>query len=1123
MMSFLDEVRADREDLARVLKKHKGIRRTVEELYPDTAHFIYELLQNAEDTKATEATFILNDLALIFEHNGRPFSERDILAITDIGEGTKAEDDNKIGRFGVGFKAVFAYTETPRIWSPTFSFEISDLVLPTEIAATCDLGASTRFEFPFNNAKKPPHDAHADVLGGLEELAETTLLFLSHLESIRWQVGETSGEVLRVPHTENYIEVLKQTDGKTTSASHFLRFTQPVRGIEKQRIAIAFALDQMPNATAFDPNLPLAKQLRIVPANPGRVAVSFPCIAESSGLRFHFHAPFITTADRATVKDTPTNAPLFEELAELSASALTTIRDLELLTGEFLSVLPNPQDAIPPRYQPIRAAILAEMNNKPLTPTQAKSHAAAKNLLQAKAALKELLSPEDVEFLVDYTDEPPQWAISAAQKNSNADRFLAGLAIRNWDTEEFVERIEGLSHVKRNSIPDIISTGRLYAPFDADLAEWFAGKSLEWHQRFYALLYHEFSPDEDWDRIEPLLIVRLSDGSYKTGKESYFPSETTKSDELLPRVNEAVYSSGRSKTQQEAAKKLLEAIGVREVGEVEQVQAILDQRYSAPSIDPRQSDLKRFIALVEKEPTQSKLFAKYYIFERVDGKWGTPAQVFLDSPFLETGLTLYHDTLGDKSKRKALSASYADLKIPPGRIRKFAEAVGAQTQLEICEADCSDNPQWTYLCGVGGERNTSPINQDFTILELKRLLSRASTELSKLVWRTMCSLPRNPNRLVAKYQRNETHGYRVADSQLVHTLRHYAWVPQTGDRFARPAEANSDKLPEGFAFDPGYEWIKKVQFGECNRQRAEENANRESTAKELGFSDAEALERAKKFAALPKDKQERILADSEGRRNPSFPDHEPRDPDFRRDRVGQQAEDAPDRKTEQRTQSVSVGREAVKEQTLPYLRAEYTNPNGEMFCQACKAVMPFKLDDGSFYFEMVEFLPKLRKRHYQNYLALCPNHAAMFQHANGSEDLMRSMFLDLTNTELEVVLAQEDTTIQFTKTHIADLKAVIEADESPKEADALPGVVASQTEGEPFALPADKTMVIQVHEPITIAQLALLLEVKPFQLISELMKHGAFMSIRDTLSREQVEKMASKWGYSVHTDSPTTG
>ena len=100
--------------------------------------------------------------------------------------------------------------------------------------------------------------------------------------------------------------------------------------------------------------------------------------------------------------------------------------------------------------------------------------------------------------------------------------------------------------------------------------------------------------------------------------------------------------------------------------------------------------------------------------------------------------------------------------------------------------------------------------------------------------------------------------------------------------------------------------------------------------------------------------------------------------------------------------------------------------------------MPFKLDDGSDYFEKVEFLPELKKRHYQNYLALCPNHAAMFKEANGSAELMCDMFLEVSDHELEVVLAQQNTTIYFTKTHIADLKKVIEVEQRDPTPQASP-------------------------------------------------------------------------------------
>jgi len=238
-VGIIEEVRLYNEDLAKTLKKHTGIRRLVEDLYPDSAHFIYELLQNAEDTGATEAIFRLEEQSLFFEHNGRSFEPRDIYAITDIGEGNKVDDEDKIGRFGIGFKSVFAYSETPFIWSPTFSFKISELVLPTEIDGKTD--SNTHFEFPFNNPKKTPKDAYLEISSGLDELAETTLLFLSNMESIHWQVGgQPAREVLRIEHSRNHVEVLKQIDGKKTTNSHFLRFSKPVDGLKNQNITVAF-------------------------------------------------------------------------------------------------------------------------------------------------------------------------------------------------------------------------------------------------------------------------------------------------------------------------------------------------------------------------------------------------------------------------------------------------------------------------------------------------------------------------------------------------------------------------------------------------------------------------------------------------------------------------------------------------------------------------------------------------------------------------------------------------------------------------------------------------------------------------------------------------------------------
>jgi hypothetical protein len=1022
-MCVIEAVHREREDLARVLKKHAGIRRIVEDLYPDSAHFIYELLQNAEDTHANHAHFVLTPNSLTFEHDGRPFEPHDIEAITDIGEGTKAGDDDKIGRFGVGFKAVFAYSETPHIWSPTFSFKISDLVLPERLDPWPNLGNKTRFDFPFDNPKKDPETALKEIEAGLNELAETTLLFLTHLESIRWEIGDDiSGSVLRIKRSNYHFEVLKNSSGTPATSTHFLKFDKAVEGLEKQRVALAFALDFLPGVEQFNDKKSLTKQLRIVPAVPGRVAVSFPAEKETSGLRFHLHAPFVPELSRASIKETPANQPLFQQLALLAAASLHEIRDLGLLTADFLAVLPNPQDTLPNRYEKIRQSIVEEMNSKPLTPTHGKGHAPARQLLQAKASLKELLTQEDLAFLHKRAEKPYQWAIGAAQKNSNVDRFLVGLAIRDWDTDAFVELVSEKTSTSgrwNDTPPHYVSSP------DEEFMSWLSGKPVDWHQKLYGLLYAELIPTVRSYKLKGRTIIRLSTGTYGIGGTCFFPTDGVEHDDILPRVDARVYSSGKSKPLQENAKKFLEAIGVREVGEAEQIEAILKQRYQRENLTPRKGDLKRFITLVEIEPQRARMFADYFVFEGKDGNWHEPRGIFLDEPFMETGLSAYYEAIGGQAKRCALAESYHSCGISVQKIAKFAAAVGAQSRLEIASTTCSANPQRAYLHGVFGDRYGKSINSDYTIQGVDRLLASPTFAISKLIWATMASLPRHPNYLQATYQKNERWGARHADSQLVHHLKNGTWVPQGDGIFLRPAEADRDLLPDGFLFDPGWPWLKAIQFGEDEVKRTEARQLKQNLAKSLGFADAESVERAQRFAALPIEEQQRILAEIEDRRHFELPDHEPSNPERRAQRVGERAQDAPEREFEKRVRSVPVGKQAVKDEAEEYLRHQYTNADDEMICQVCKTALPFKLDDDSYYFEKIEFLPDVDDRHFQNYLTLCPNHAAMYELANGSSDTIRESFLRFSGNELEVVLGQRPMSLYFTRTHIADLRVVI--------------------------------------------------------------------------------------------------
>lgn len=158
--------------------------------YPDPAHFIYELLQNAEDMEATEVSFNLFPDKLIFEHNGtkRDFILDDIDAITTKGESPKADDPTQIGKFGMGFKAVYVYTNTPEIHSGEFNFRIENVIVPNNEGVPKTAKANlTQFIFPFDNPNKAAKIAVNEIIeDGFEKLNETSLLFLTHIKTIRY-------------------------------------------------------------------------------------------------------------------------------------------------------------------------------------------------------------------------------------------------------------------------------------------------------------------------------------------------------------------------------------------------------------------------------------------------------------------------------------------------------------------------------------------------------------------------------------------------------------------------------------------------------------------------------------------------------------------------------------------------------------------------------------------------------------------------------------------------------------------------------------------------------------------------------------------------------------------------
>jgi len=165
-------------------------------LYDDPSHFIFELLQNAEDESANTISFYLFNDCLEIHHNGEDFDFKDVESITGIGKSSKKDELNKIGKFGVGFKSVFAITENPEIYSGEYTFRIKNFVVP-EILDT-SLKSRTKIVLPFNHRIRGTKEVFNLVADRLKNIGETTLLFLENIQEINWFINnEESGKYSR--------------------------------------------------------------------------------------------------------------------------------------------------------------------------------------------------------------------------------------------------------------------------------------------------------------------------------------------------------------------------------------------------------------------------------------------------------------------------------------------------------------------------------------------------------------------------------------------------------------------------------------------------------------------------------------------------------------------------------------------------------------------------------------------------------------------------------------------------------------------------------------------------------------------------------------------------------------
>ncbi len=140
------------------------------QLYSERTHFIFELIQNAEDAGATELAFEMFGDRLELRHDGRPFTAADVRGVCGVGKSAKSGDFTAIGKFGIGFKSVYAYTRSPRVHSGDEHFGIENYVRPFAVEPPAVPSAGTLFVFPFDHDTVPAAVAASEIAAALAAL-----------------------------------------------------------------------------------------------------------------------------------------------------------------------------------------------------------------------------------------------------------------------------------------------------------------------------------------------------------------------------------------------------------------------------------------------------------------------------------------------------------------------------------------------------------------------------------------------------------------------------------------------------------------------------------------------------------------------------------------------------------------------------------------------------------------------------------------------------------------------------------------------------------------------------------------------------------------------------------------
>lgn len=543
------------------------------ERYDDRTHFIYELLQNAEDALKRRGTawegsrgvhFELANGQLTVSHSGHPFTRSDVESVCSIALSTKG--DEAIGKFGIGFKSVYTFSNRPEIHSGDEDFAIRDFVHPLALPWLDREDEETKIVLPLNVNED---NATPEILRGLRGLGPNALLFLRHITEVSWDIsGGDAGLYMRgqpvvLGNGVSHVSVIGKTAAGNEIDQDWLVFT---RDVGKGAVEIAFSLQTDKDGGTL-----------VQPLATSPLVVFFPTVFPTN-LGFLLQGPFLTTPSRDNITRGSTwNTKLIEETSVLLVDALQWLRDQGRLDIPTIRCLPIDATKFPDggMFSPLYHATKTAFETLALLPTEAGTYVKAGQAKLARTTdLRQLISNDQLTGLFGGED----W------------HWLAGdiTANRTPEVRNYLTNVLDIEEVTPEKVASRLSKSFLESQPD------------EWIVRLYEFLTTQPAAVRQSLALTP--YVRLEDGTHVLATADVFlPTESASG---FPTVRAAVCQS-------EASLKFLKDLGITYPDPVDDVIRNILPKYNDDDCDIEESayaaDMARILAAYATDSTSKRV------------------------------------------------------------------------------------------------------------------------------------------------------------------------------------------------------------------------------------------------------------------------------------------------------------------------------------------------------------------------------------------------------------------------------------------------------------------------------------------------------------------------------------